>query len=97
MTSIATILNENLVHAKIFEISAKISSSINIPSYVVGGYVRDALLSRETNDIDIMVEGDVLKFSNALAKKLDVKNVVEFPEFCTVLIPYSEMNIHLPL
>ena len=95
MTSIATILNENPIHAKIFEISAKISSSINIPSYVVGGYVRDALLKRETNDIDIMVEGDVLKFSNALAKKLEVNNVVEFPEFCTVLVPYSEMNIHV--
>ena len=53
MTSIATILNENPLHAKIFKISAKISSHTNTPSYVVGGYVRDALLSRETNDIDI--------------------------------------------
>ena len=95
MTSIATILNENQLHAKIFKISGKISSEINIPSYVVGGYVRDALLNRKTNDIDIMVEGDVIKFSNQLAKELDVKKVVEFPEFCTVLIPYSEINIQV--
>ena len=54
MTSIATILNDNPSHAKIFEISGKISAKTGIPSYVVGGYVRDALLNRETNDIDII-------------------------------------------
>jgi len=95
MTSIATILNQNPLHAKIFKLSGEISSKIDIPSYVVGGYVRDALLNRDTNDIDIMVEGDVIKFSNELAKSLNVKKIVEFPDFCTVLIPYSEINIHV--
>ena len=95
MTSIATILNQNPLHAKIFKLSGEISSKIDIPSYVVGGYVRDALLSRDTNDIDIMVEGDVIKFSNELAKSLNVKKIVEFPDFCTVLVPYSEINIHV--
>ena len=95
MTSIATILNQNPLHSKIFKLSGKISSKINIPSYVVGGYVRDALLNRPTNDIDIMVEGDVIKFSNELAKSLNVKKVVEFPEFCTVLIPFSKINIQV--
>ena len=56
MTSIATILNENPLHAKIFSISGEISAKIGIPSYVVGGYVRDALLRRKTNDVDIMVD-----------------------------------------
>ena len=95
MTSIATILNDNPSHAKIFKISGEISAKIGIPSYIVGGYVRDALLNRETNDIDIMVEGDVIKFSNQLANDLNVKNIIEFPEFCTVLIPYSDINIHV--
>ena len=95
MTSIATILNQNPSHAKIFNLSGEISAKIDIPSYVVGGYVRDALLNRDTNDIDIMVEGDVIKFSNELAKSLNVKNIVEFPDFCTVLVPYSEINIHV--
>ena len=95
MTSIATILNQNPLHAKIFSISTKNSAKMNIPSYVVGGYVRDTLLNRETNDIDIMVEGDVIKFSKAVAKDLNVQNIVEFPEFCTVLVPYSEINIHI--
>ena len=95
MTSIATILNQNSTHAEIFKLSGKLSSKINIPSYVVGGYVRDALLNKKTNDIDIMVEGDAIKFSKNLAKELNVKKIVEFPEFSTVLIPYSEINIQI--
>ena len=95
MTSIATILNQNSTHAEIFKLSGKLSSKIDIPSYVVGGYVRDALLNKKTNDIDIMVEGDAIKFSKKLAKELNVKKIVEFPEFSTVLIPYSEINIQI--
>jgi len=95
MTSIATILNQNPTHAEIFKLSGKLSSKIDIPAYVVGGYVRDALLNKKTNDIDIMVEGDAIKFSKNLAKELNVKKIVEFPEFSTVLIPYSEINIQI--
>ena len=71
MTSIATILNDNPSHAKIFKISGEISAKIGIRSYIVGGYVRDALLNRETNDIDIMVEGDVINqfYPNFIEKK----------------------------
>ncbi len=95
MTSITTILNQNPTHAEIFKLSCKLSSKIDIPAYVVGGYVRDALLNKKTNDIDIMVEGDAIKFSKNLAKELNVKKIVEFPEFSTVLIPYSEINIQI--
>ena len=95
MTSITTILNQNPTHAEIFKLSGKLSSKIDIPAYVVGGYVRDALLNKKTNDIDIMVEGDAIKFSKNLAKELNVKKIVEFPEFSTVLIPYSEINIQI--
>ena len=95
MTSIATILNQNPTHAEIFKLSGKLSSKIDIPAYIVGGYVRDALLNKKTNDIDIMVEGDAIKFSKNLAKELNVKKIVEFPEFSTVLIPYSEINIQI--
>ena len=95
MSSIAPILNQNPSHAEIFKFSGELSSEIQIPSYVVGGYVRDCFLNRKTNDIDIMVEGDALKFSKKLAQKLNVKKIVEFPEFCTVLIPYLKINIQI--
>ena len=35
--------------------------------YVVGGYVRDLLLARECQDIDILVMGDGVAFARSVA------------------------------
>ena len=95
MTSIATILNSKSKHTKILSLAGSLGDDLNMDVYVVGGYVRDLLLNRETNDIDIMVEGDAIKFANDLASRLGVKTVVEFPEFQTALIPYSDIEIEI--
>ena len=39
----------------------------NQEAYLVGGFIRDSLLGRETNDIDIAVTGDSLTLSNQVA------------------------------
>ena len=36
--------------------------------YVVGGFVRDFLLERENLDLDIVLEGDAIRFANRLAE-----------------------------
>ena len=95
MTSIATILNSKSKHTKILSLAGSLGDELNMGTYVVGGYVRDLLLNKETNDIDIMVEGDAIKFANSLASKLKVEAVVEFPEFQTALIPYSDIEIEI--
>tara|TARA_B100000131_G_scaffold286817_1_gene297027 strand:+ start:334 stop:1746 length:1413 start_codon:yes stop_codon:yes gene_type:complete len=95
MTSIATILNSKSKHTKILSLAGNLGDELNMGTYVVGGYVRDLLLNKETNDIDIMVEGDAIKFANDLASKLKVDTVVEFPEFQTALIPYSDIEIEI--
>ncbi|MBI1929305.1 CCA tRNA nucleotidyltransferase, partial [Candidatus Poribacteria bacterium] len=38
------------------------------PVYVVGGFVRDLLLGRENLDLDIVVEGDAIRFARHLAE-----------------------------
>ena len=95
MTSIATILNSESEHTKILSLAGSLGDELNINTYIVGGYVRDLLLNRKTNDIDIMVEGDAIEFANSLASKLNVKTVVEFPEFQTALIPCSDIEIEI--
>ncbi len=42
----------------------------NLPVFLVGGAVRDALLSRPTHDMDFVLSGDVLGFSRRLADRL---------------------------
>jgi len=45
-------------------------------SYIVGGFIRDQLLERQTNDVDIAVEGDALKIAAKVAKELGGKFVL---------------------
>ena len=70
MTSIKEQLN-NLPEQKILSYATSVSKELNIPSYLVGGYVRDLILDRPTTDIDIMVEGDSILYAKQLAKKLN--------------------------
>jgi len=50
--------------------------SHNVRGYLVGGFVRDALLGRETADIDIAVEADVREIGPHLADSLQGKFVL---------------------
>ncbi len=56
--------------ARIFEFLKKageVAETMGFQAYGVGGFVRDLLLRRENFDIDIVVEGDGLAFSERLA------------------------------
>ncbi len=48
---------------------AKEADKINLPIFVVGGFVRDLLLERPSLDFDIVVEGDAIFFARRLADR----------------------------
>ncbi|MDP1544492.1 MAG: hypothetical protein Q8L87_00610 [Anaerolineales bacterium] len=49
------------------------AASLGFPCYVVGGFVRDLLLRRPVNDLDVIVEGDAIQLGKALVKKFGGK------------------------
>ncbi|MBM4446914.1 MAG: CCA tRNA nucleotidyltransferase [Chloroflexi bacterium] len=58
---------------------AKISTILTphkCPTYVVGGFVRDWLLGRETADIDVAVSGDALNMAQEVARAIDGRYVL---------------------
>ncbi|MFN2435637.1 MAG: CBS domain-containing protein [Desulfotignum sp.] len=57
--------------------------------YVVGGFVRDLLLHRKVDDIDIVVEGDGIVFARHVAKKLNCR-VNTHKKFGTAVIIFSD-------
>jgi poly(A) polymerase len=61
--------------------------------YVVGGYVRDVLMKRECNDIDISVIGDGIEFANLAAEKFKIKLSAFYKRFGTALLETGEMKI----
>jgi poly(A) polymerase len=44
--------------------------------YIVGGFIRDRLLKRQTNDIDIAVSGDAISIARKVAKEIGGKFVL---------------------
>lgn len=46
-----------------------ISKQLDVPVYIIGGFVRDWILGTHSPDLDVTVEGDVLMIANALAEQ----------------------------
>lgn len=55
---------------KIFSIIADVASYTTTEVYVVGGYVRDIFLNRQSHDIDFVVVGSGIKFAEKVAHRL---------------------------
>ena len=94
MSNISEILI-NSEHINILKIAGQLGKDMDIKTFIVGGYLRDAILERNLKDIDIMVENNVFEFSRKLSKKLGVNKTVEFKKFHTVKIPYRQCEIEI--
>lgn len=66
-----------------------------LKAYVVGGVVRDLVLVRENNDIDIMVVGDALEFAEKVADVLHIQPLVKYERFGTAMLPHPELTIEI--
>ena len=95
MSSISQLLKENNPHEDILTIAGNLGEKENIPTYIVGGYVRDTLLGKSCQDIDIMVEGDGVAFAKKLARALKVNVTVDYDKFGTAMIPYPDIEIEV--
>ena len=73
---------------KVLEMAGELGREQKTPVYVVGGFVRDLLIGRANNDIDLVVEGNGIGFANSLARRLKGR-VREHKKFLTsvILVP----------
>jgi poly(A) polymerase len=67
---------------------------LDIPCYLIGGFVRDKLLNRDTKDLDIMCVGDGIALAQQVAQKFRNNPVVSFfKNFGTAHIKTGELEI----
>lgn len=64
------------------------SAALDMVAYLVGGCVRDLLLSRKNSDLDFVIEGDARKLARTLCEKFpDIFGMLaEHERFCTAAI-----------
>ena len=79
----------------IFKIISDCSESLNVPSYVVGGYVRDIILSgKKSNDIDIVAIGDGIELAKAVSNALPNKPKVSvYKTYGTAMICHNNIDL----
>ena len=79
----------------IFKIISDCSESLNLPSYVVGGYVRDIILSgKKSNDIDIVAIGDGIELAKAVSNALPNKPKVSvYKTYGTAMICHNNIDL----
>ena len=80
---------------KIFEVISEASQELNVESYVIGGFVRDLLLNRNSKkDIDVVAVGSgielALKVSDLLPKKPKVQ---VFKTYGTAMLRFEDTEI----
>lgn len=78
----------------VFRKIGEVADALQLEAYVIGGYVRDLLLKRRSNDIDIMAVGSGIDLAEAVAGALGIKGgVVVFRNFGTAMLRYRNLDI----
>jgi putative nucleotidyltransferase with HDIG domain len=79
---------------RIFELLRLTAKELGYPTYVVGGYVRDRLLARESKDMDIVCVGNGIELAENLASRLrPIPRIVVYRRFGTAMIKHQDMEI----
>ncbi len=79
---------------KVFELIQQSAAELNYPVYVVGGYVRDRLLARESKDLDVVCVGDGIALAEKLASKLrPYPHIALYKRFGTAMIRHQDLEI----
>ena len=70
-----------------------IADENNIKAYAVGGFVRDIILTRKIDDIDIVCLGKGIFLAEKVAKHLHVDNFAVYARFGTAMFKYNNLQI----
>ncbi|MBN1301987.1 MAG: HD domain-containing protein [Melioribacteraceae bacterium] len=78
---------------KFLEKASETAGDLNVGIFIVGGFVRDLVLNRETNEIDFLVVGDGVMFASIFADRLGVKKINIYKNFGTAQFSFNNYNL----
>ncbi|WP_222984684.1 CCA tRNA nucleotidyltransferase [Flagellimonas meishanensis] len=87
--------HKEAIQNPIFETIGKTAEELEVDAYVIGGFVRDHFLKRDTpTDIDFVAIGSGIQLAKHVASKLKGKpEVTVFKNFGTAMIKYEGMEL----
>lgn len=80
--------------AAVFAHIAAAAKTLQVPAYLIGGFVRDKIIGRPTKDADIVCMGDGIALAHAVADRFTPRpNVAFFKNFGTAQIKLDDFEI----
>ncbi|MBO5850573.1 MAG: HD domain-containing protein, partial [Paludibacteraceae bacterium] len=78
----------------IFRLLGEVADQMQMPCFLIGGYVRDLLLQRPTKDIDVVVKGSGVLFAEQVAKRLGKgASLAVFKTFGTAQVKKGDLEL----
>src|ERR1700744_4856948 len=78
----------------VFQKIAQAAAALNVPCFLIGGFVRDRLIGRPTKDADIVCVGDGIALAHKVAESLKPRPPVSFfKNFGTAQIKWEDWEI----
>ena len=69
-------------------------TELNQPAYIVGGWVRDLILSRPSKDVDVVTVGSGIKLAEQVAEHcLDIEAFAQYKRFGTAMLRTSTFEV----
>ncbi len=87
------LFTDKIFNLRVIKTISEIADAENKKVFAVGGFVRDIILGRERNDLDVLVIGSGVEFAKSVADKLRIKNVNYFNNFGTAHFNFDNMSI----
>ncbi|MDP3916514.1 MAG: HD domain-containing protein [Bacteroidota bacterium] len=86
-------MKKHLQHT-IFKVISEAADQLKQETYVIGGFVRDLILNRNSPDIDVVTVGSGIELAEIVAKKLGSNiQVSVFKTFGTAMLKYQSLEV----
>jgi len=89
------VTKKEIINNPLFKIIGECADTLNMNAFVIGGWVRDFLLKRDSKEIefDIVCDDDGIKLAKKVALELKVKNIHIYKNFGTAAISFQGIKI----
>lgn len=85
-------LEKHITHP-VFKLVSEAAKDLGVEAYVIGGYVRDCIIGRDTKDIDIVSTGKGIELAKAVADRLGGSKISIFKRFGTAMINHKDLEV----
>lgn len=79
---------------EVIQLTINVARENGFNTYLVGGIVRDYLLGKPSEDLDIVIEGNALEVAQVLSHLLEVP-VKQYPHFLTAHLTFPHWHLDL--